>query len=397
VDDFLLRLALDVKVLAPIHVGTGEKLSTKSFVVEHDELVVADEQKLIAWATANPQRESGFMAFAETLDKSLGDFLRDYHLTPADYAGYRMTYDTPGRPRDVMVFIKTGGVRPYLPGSSFKGAVRSALLRGVVVSQPAVAQGLRTTVEPLVDHGDRHASDELQARVFVPAKGVRPGKRPNYDLIRALGFSDSDVLSPARLQVYEVRVLSAQTNHRLSFKLTPRGNNLMQIYVEALKPGTTLHLSATINEGLLDRAGPARDLQFGTRDALVRGFAGFCRLSAANLIEQEIAFYRAHQQNDMEQWFVDRKAELEGLPEGAFLLPVGWGTGYDAKTVTDQLGEEVMRAVVQNYRNTRRLGKPGGSGPWLGLELSPKTRKVAVHADDHLEPVGWVRVQLREG
>ena len=79
-----------------------------------------------------------------------------------------------------------------------------------------------------------------------------------------------------------------------------------------------------------------------------------------------------------------------------FILPMGWGSGYDAKTVTDLLTDEVFEAVVETYRNTEGLGRPGNmpGNPWMGPDDSPKSRKVVIRADQTLEPVGWVVVQL---
>ncbi len=397
-DDFLLRLTLDVKTISPLHIGTGEKLSGKSFVLSGGRVIVADERKLIAWAGSTPQSASAFTAFAERANESLSSFFQQQGLAAQDFAAYQAVYAAADRPRDVLVFIKSSNARPYLPGSSLKGSVRSALLRGVVIDRPALAGRLRERAEAWTAEGKRHPGEEIEALVFVPAKNVKRGQRSNYDLVRSIGFSDSSPVSADRLQVVEVRVLSAQTNQTLKFKQAPHSDNIMQIYAETIRPGTTFRLNATLNEALLDGRGAASRLDFKRLSALIRNFARFCRTAAANLIEQEIQFYQSHNQGELAQWYTERKAELEALPpDSAFLLPIGWGTGYDAKTVTDQLGEEVFQSVVEQYRNTKRLGKPGGAGRWLGTALSPKSRKVVFHTDERLEPVGWVQVKILEG
>ena len=40
----LVRLRLDVKVISPLHIGTGEKLSNKSFVPIDGDVMMADER-----------------------------------------------------------------------------------------------------------------------------------------------------------------------------------------------------------------------------------------------------------------------------------------------------------------------------------------------------------------
>ncbi len=76
---------------------------------------------------------------------------------------------------------------------------------------------------------------------------------------------------------------------------------------------------------------------------------------------------------------------------------MGWGSGYDAKSITDLLGTETLKKVVDIHRNTRGLGYPGNRpGPeWLGWdEDAPKSRKVIVRLDGKLEPMGWVAMRF---
>ena len=401
-DDFLLRFTLEVTVLTPTHIGTGNKLSSKAFVLSGGEVVVIDEDKLIRWVSADRRRVDQFMAFAEDLRAPLGDFFNQQGLTADSFTAYRIKNTAPSPPRDVLEFIKQPNDQPYLPGSSFKGTMKSALLRGYVLSGAALNKPERATqvidaARPTIERGDRNPGNEAEAPVFVPAKGISRGKRPNYDLIRTMSFADSRPVESSRLQVTEVRVLSAQTNRTLQFKATPSGNRVMQIHAEMLQPGTVLRIPVTVNQALLNGEGAADQLGFKARHALIARFHQYCRRAADNLLGQEITFYETQQRDDLAGRFRSLRKELADLPEGGFLLPIGWGTGFDAKTITDQLGERVFGQVVENYKNTRRLGKPGGTGRWLGSALSPKSRKVAYYADDHLEPIGWLRVELPGG
>jgi hypothetical protein len=77
--------------------------------------------------------------------------------------------------------------------------------------------------------------------------------------------------------------------------------------------------------------------------------------------------------------------------DDVFILPMGWGSGYDAKTITDLLGEETFDQVVETYKNTSGLGKPGRrrEAEWLGVEDSPKSRKI-IEKPTGSEPMGWV-------
>ncbi len=396
----MARIALRVTVLTPTHIGSGEKLSNKAFTLTGGDVVVVDEQKLVKWVSTDRRRLDSFMTFAEDERKPLSDFLRQAGVTVDDFAAYRMRNGASSVPRDIQQFIKQPDHRPYLPGSSFRGALRSALLRGYFlaaeVSEPALAGRVVDAVRSAVEREARGPGQEAEAPIFVPAGGIARAKRPNYDVLRTVGFADTQSAEPSRLEVNEIRVLSAQTNGTLRFKDTPRGNQTMQIFAEMLQPGTVLRVPVTLNRALLRGVGAAGELKFKSRSTLIWGFPEYAKKAADNLAQQEVEFYEKHQRSDLADKFRGWAKELASLPEGAFLMPIGWGTGFDAKTLTDRLGDDVFEHVVQNYRNARRLGKPGGTGKWLGRELSPKSRKVVYYADGKVEPIGWLRVSVSE-
>jgi CRISPR-associated protein Csm5 len=399
-NDFLLPMVLQVKVLTPVHVGTGEKLSFKSFVVDGDEVTTIDEDRLIAWTGADRRRSDAFVAFAENRDEHINDFLARLGKDPGEFAAYRIRRACPGLPRDILSFIKTVGHSPYLPGSSFKGSLRSSLMRGWLLEKPERADQMAKVAERVVSKGANDPGHELEAQVFTPAKKepAERGQRPNFDVIRAIGVGDSNLLAPSDLHVVEVRVLSHQRDSTLRFKSTQRGpsDRPMQIYAEMLQPGTILRLPVSVNRALMLGQGAANQLGFEARGSLIARFYRYCRVASTNLLEQELAFYEGHRQQQLAEAVARLLDQLKALPDSAFYLPLGWGTGFDAKTVTDLLGKEVFRMVVTNqkYKNMRRLGRPGGSDEWLGPELSPKTRKVVYYSEEGLEPIGWLRVEL---
>jgi hypothetical protein len=76
---------------------------------------------------------------------------------------------------------------------------------------------------------------------------------------------------------------------------------------------------------------------------------------------------------------------------------MGWGSGYDAKSITDLLDTETFKMVVDVHRNTRGLGYPGNvpGSNWLGWdEDAPKSRKVVVQSGGKLEPMGWMEMRF---
>jgi hypothetical protein len=127
----------------------------------------------------------------------------------------------------------------------------------------------------------------------------------------------------------------------------------------------------------------------------------FCRISSDQLLEEELLFYSRHRQKDLQKWFEEKRDMQNKADSNIFLLPIGWGSGYDAKTIADLLSPTTFKAITTTYRNTKGLGYPGRNmdRQWLGPLDAPKSRKVAIrsiHNDIQLEPMGWVKIQVND-
>lgn len=402
-----------VRVLSPVHIGTGDKLGNLAFVRDGHDMVVLNEDRLAAWAGSNDRLGSQFVAIAEAMARALliedkteqrqkrlaiarqlHDLLKASGRPLNELFDYRVGVNTPEALEDVMTFIKTAGQKPYLPGSSLKGSLRSAILRGALNLQPDRTLELSDAIEPLAETG-RPISDELQSKVFVPAR-VDRNKWSNYDLNRSVSISDSRLKEPDDLEVVEVKIYSTQMNDTLKSKP-------WSIFAETLRVGTQLRLSLTRAAYLLAGLAPADQLRFRSESWMIVELAALCRAAALDIIEQEIQFYHDYHEPDAAGWYESKRDELKAVTDQRFMLPLGWGSGYDAKTVTDLLSDAMFGLVAENYRNTKGLGRAGNrrSSPWLGPELSPKSRKLVHYYTGpnqyELLPVGWVVVKLDAG
>ncbi|MDR3573121.1 MAG: type III-A CRISPR-associated RAMP protein Csm5 [Anaerolineaceae bacterium] len=394
-DDFWHSTKALVQTISPIHIGSGDKLTPLSYIYKNKTAIAINEEHLLRWIKGNPALTSEFITLAER-GGNLHTFLNNKGLEPEKLALYALETNTPHEPNEILSFIKSMDSLPYLPGSSLKGCLRSALLRGIVVSNPSLADDFAEIVEDCAYSTNRKEhnsiSETIQAKVFVNAD-VNRSKYSNFDLNRALIVGDSVPIDINKFEVAEVRILSVQMNGRLEFK--GRNNSPVVVYIETPKLRSTFRLSLRRDLRLLDSNGLAKELNTSDLASLMVNLTGYCRIAGFELIEQEIEFYHRHGRGDLAGWFEGKRDALLSRDD-LFILPIGWGSGYDAKTITDQLGYEAYDAVVENYRNTAGLGKPGNSSanPWLGPNESPKSRKVVVREDGTVEPIGWVVIKL---
>ena len=118
---------LEVRVLTFLHIGTGKVLQEGfDYVVAGSQTLRIHEGKFMEWISSQGE------AFARmTQGTPPGELLRA-HLRPGSPF---VRYALPGAPqatREIRECVKDALDRPYIPGSSLKGALRTVLLLSLI-------------------------------------------------------------------------------------------------------------------------------------------------------------------------------------------------------------------------------------------------------------------------
>ena len=181
----------------------------------------------------------------------------------------------------ILEHIREAG-KPYVPGSSLKGALRSMLLRGMVNDhQENYEAGLQREIE-----------QKNRNKAFF---SNRPEQRllgnPNYSLLRVLQVSDSSHLDPSALQLGCVKVLSkSQYAYRWKIlggeKNTEDVSEATTVFFEALAPGTKLEGRIKIDADLMNE-GVARQLHFEQKLSYIDNLVNYLQDDANRLLEHE--------------------------------------------------------------------------------------------------------------
>ncbi len=405
---------LTLQVIAPVHIGSGERLSATEFQIEPRDgqayLSVFSLDALLRWIAKQPNSEQ----LASLLTSSLGnpksggmrEFIHNQKIPSHEVESYSLPLAggvSPSEVNEIRTFIKTATNHVFVPGSSLKGTFRSALLRGAFIQR----DNLREKAEQMISEGLQKNknitfSDAIEAEAFVKSD-VEAKKWSNYDLNRLLQIRDSKLLEAQEvLRLYAVRILSVSGKGSLHWKQNPRSDAKTTLFVEMLPAGFTLSLPVAWQAYLLSDL--AAEIRQDDREAILIFWNEFLRQTSINLLKQEIEFYERHPRPELRDWFEKRLSQLEKSDSNVALLPLGWGSGYDAKTITDLFSENTFNAIVSAYdlkelkafRNVQGLGRPGNtsSARWLGAADSPKSRKVIYRNETQAMPVGWVAIRL---
>jgi CRISPR-associated protein Csm5 len=360
-----INYILDVQVLTPLHIGSGRKLIAGfDFAVSGGMTYRLNEDAILVERWPDEP----------TLQKKLvGQPLAEL-LEPGDYRAHPeyFRYSLKGQPamREIVECIRDVSGQPYVPGSSLKGALRTALLRAA--SEDAKIVFKRSDFGRSGGPREaKQAGQRLEQEAF--------GNDPNHDILRALIVGDSQPAPTAALTLQRVQMVPQ-----------------LQIDVEAIARGTRLTAPLRLDTWLLQRKDGALDWS-----ARMRQIASHVAQSAQFVARSRIAHeyeYHSRRGDAQAASFYAGLADqvVANWPKNEFLIQVGFAIGWRAKTVLGGLEDTdpLLEQVVHDFSLDRGGGKQ--SRGYVRGQPFPKARHLAWVAGNPALPMGWLRVRMVE-
>lgn len=363
-----------VTTLSPLHIGTGREL-----MQDYDYAVHGGKTwRLDETAFLEAQRVEDPAVMRQLMSVPPAQLLK-----PQDFEadGEYFRYAIKGTPRSqqpgsiLREQIKTLDDRPYLPGSSFKGALRTAL-----AWQGWEEKKLKPDRTKIDERRPKFAARDYEHALF--------GNGPNHDLFRALLIGDSEPLTPDRLMLINVRVLTSKGI----------GKDI-PIEVEAIRSETIFTLPMKIDTRLFSEwARQRKDFRLGGNKDWLLNMAAILRTHALDRIRKQLSWFGKRMDASL---IADFYARLEKISfaDNQFVVQLGWGGGWDSKTLGSRLQSDakffdwlVVQPKLGMLRGKARENRKPGA-PF------PSTRRVAMKRGSEKEEmpaasIGWVLVEL---
>ncbi len=361
---------LTISTLTPLHIGSGEKLEKDfDYAVAQGQTWVLNQEEIAEKFFFD---ENGrYLSQLESTPPA--NLLKNNDFQP-DSSLFR--YIMRGTPRAVttgsavQAQIKNVFDEPYLPGSSLKGALRTIIFR-----EAFAASKIELASTHLLERNRKWAARSLEQELL--------GKNPNYDLLRTLHVSDSDPITADNLQMLNAQV----------FGRTGAGS---PISLECVKGDAVFQSTLTIDNYLFQDK-QKRKLRFtATQESWVRHLAQHANAQAYQRIQQELQFYQERKTENAAAFY----RQLAGLTESfrdkgredMFLLQVGWGGGWDSKTLAYLVSDADKEELIYDYdlaKGHRKAGQP-----------FPKSRRAIAggpaHAARAMAPLGWLLIEMKQ-
>ncbi|NMC26666.1 MAG: type III-A CRISPR-associated RAMP protein Csm5 [Syntrophomonadaceae bacterium] len=323
----LATINIKLRALAPVFIGSGERLKKKEYIL--------DKQKGLIYFPDFPRMVS-FLKQHSLLDAyenflvnpNRGDFrafLEENSVRAGDYTNFvNYSIDAGEAVRDVnfpevLTFIKDPRGLPYIPGSSLKGALRTAVAADFL--RKGDWERLRTGVERADDsktprwYMDRETKD-LEKRVFYRLGITNPkdGKEINSavnDMMQGIRISDSAPIG------FDCLTLAGKYDRKPDGSVNP-----LPIFRECLVPGTEACFTITLDKPVLDKVG----------------------LTIARIEEALNRFADDHYAN-YEQHFKELPSDADTAAKQGVDIILGGGSGYPSKTILYNLFGNRDRAL----------------------------------------------------
>lgn len=359
---------IELTTLTPLHIGDGNELRLGfDFLLANNCTYRLNEDAILERYSGRfqPDRSGKYPLPGEVItEKDFAD------PTLFRYILRNMPRSTKADAR-LRSSIKDVYDRPYIPGSSLKGAFRTAL-----AWTGWKETGLQME-RSLLGRNRSWAAQSIERRMF--------GRDPNHDLLRALQVSD--LFGP---QNPGEGLMVVNANVALPTTLQS------PIELEAILPNQVFRGSLKIDDALFSRLAE-NELHFGNRRNWLDELPERLRRHSLARIER------------LEQWFgsardCERLANFyhqlktTSLKSNQAFVQIGWGAGWDGKTYWTHLQTDprLFEQIVSDYRldmkwrqSTRKPGDP-----------FPRSKRVAVSlrqgAGKPVAPFGWALLTFNQ-
>lgn len=422
---------LEITALSPVHVGTGRELTrdldfyvdppNQVNVVDFDRVVEVcqkagvDLVPLIEEGTLSSLFSKKHTTLEEDIDPRWAALRKlrrepdqaEVDMTPA--ISYRSRLASVNPPSSILEQIKNTSFLAYLPGSSIKGAIRTALWWSLLSDENRHTSAVEKLRRELGRYPRERADNAIEDVVMGPD--------PNRDLGRTIQVGDAG--PGVKPTVVESLIADALQRGALGWKnlntrrIEEDPSHGTSIFCEAISPGERMRTVIRIDEWLFGQ----EKLGFHEKKETILNLKQVCNAYAESVVEHEIDFYRRYNLPKIASFYENTIKRALHMTDG-FLLQMGWGTGWYEKTIVKLFDQALQERIRLRFGLGKMTHRPPCGGDvqldrnrrgryfcWKcrtgGLEEEevlladpfPKTRKIGFENRRPAYPFGWIKLE----
>ncbi len=248
-NEFLKTYDIDIRVKSPLYVGSGQKLNKKEYIYDKEskKIYIPDLYKMYEKICKRGLEKSYETFLLNFNQRDLDLWLLQNGFKVGDFDSFKAyKYDASGivfdkNTKDIATMVKDAYGKPYIPGSSIKGALRTAILSSMIMDRKSKddAINIETEYDRLVKQNNAKwrknnfgcQIKDIESKYIntLNREGTKPSDAVN-SIMSGLIIADTESVDVDCLmlgQKYDV-----DTNGK---------DHKLPIMRECLKPNTVLH------------------------------------------------------------------------------------------------------------------------------------------------------------
>lgn len=372
--------------LSPLHIADGNTLSSLEYFLYNGKIHIYKSEDLKRLFNSNQLKD--FIGYAINNESpSLSSFFRTYSnaeqilRVASTRSSHSLRFWGRETPSKIWTFIKSQN-RVYIPGSGIKGALRTAILRKMILDNSLdsfVAKELRGIKNRFsAGNPDRRELgrelNRLEERLSGKALRLSGRNDAKFDIMKFVLVSDT----------YSKNVEPLVANIE-----TKNSSRSMGDFHEIIPKDTEFKSEIAIIKGkqfeeFVGRFGDddRRHSLFNNLDVILKASYEMSK----EIIEEELNFYRRLKVNTaISQLEEIKKANTEGSP----VIRIGKHQGFMSITIAELIKKHGQGAY-SNYVELLKIIK-GKIYP----DNFPKTRKVLVNLANEELTLGWIKIEVK--
>lgn len=329
--DYLEHKTCRIKALSPIFIGNGDTIGKKEYMISPDGKVVIPDVIKMYQALQKKHLEKQYEKYMLRYNEELGTWLERYHIFPEEYIAWKkyeldagdafttLKNSKENKVKQIQCFVKDAYGNPYVPGSSIKGMIRTALLAYEITEHPDTYEAIKKEIEKNAGMRAKRESYLSRETTSLETQAFHTLEREKRKIENAVNsclsgliVSDSNPLSTDQL------ILCQKIDYTIQREEKP-----FPLLREALKPGTEIDFQITIDKTVCPY----------TMDMIIKALNRFGEICYDS-------FYSRFQRGTTEE----------------NVVWLGGGVGFLSKTILyPMFGRKAVKVTDQVFKNT--LGK----------------------------------------
>lgn len=391
-------LNMRLETLTPVRIGSHvSEITPYDYVLAGGKCYVMSDEKLSAYLVDRDLIDDFNKSIAKEGKRfNIGLFLSRHGIEDDSglrgLSSYVVQVHENARPLRLLPIIRDVEQKPYIPGSSIKGAMRTAVIYAMLKKMKESDPGdfdrrfikqVKKKLDEIRKKGARRppermrkffASDlEKELTNHFDLKNLMKRDRsyihdPHTDIFRCLKVSDA---LPVRLnyRIYDFRVLDKQNNGDLAFE--------SPIFAEALSPGAIFEFRVTWDSWLAERFKELNEIPVSGLDDVLKA----CKTFTDDQVAWETEFFKSCR-NGAE----DPSKIVSSLAGMEADLRLGWGSGLTGASLSMLLPSD-LRMELRDVFFQRHA---------QGAREFPKSRRVLVEKNQPVSLLGFCRLEAQE-